>query len=295
MSIQGNRRESKEFDNQLVVGLAEVKVLCVNPSAEEYKEILGIELKEDSKATEYLGEDKDGNTSLRINFWVEDIKSGTRFSLNYYLADKVRENKDATKKQYINNIGSCSWADDVNNLPQWFVKRDYREAHVGEEELYSFLRTWINIDYSQEGAELEVNWKKLMRGRVDEIKEILDHDNAPTTKPENRLSGNIVILATVVSKEKDGEYKEYQGVYKEVIPAYTLKQFRLVDYSSTETLDRLKAKKPKDLKAWERFAISVSGEYGCKDFFSLKELHDYDPSENIAASNSVIASDDSSY
>lgn len=285
MSIQGNRRETKEFDNQLMVGLAEVSVLCVNPSMEEYKEILGIELKEDSKATEYLGEDKEGNTSLRVNFWVEDIKSGKRFSLNYYLADKVRENKDATKKQYINNIGSCSWADDVNNLPQWFVKRDYREAHVGEEELYNFLRTWINIDYSQDDAELELNWKKLMRGRVDEIKELVG----------GGLVGNIVILATVVSKEKDGEYKEYQGVYKEVLPAYTLKQFRLVDYSSTETLDRLKTKKPKDLKAWERFAISSQSEFGCKDFFSLKELHDYDPSENVVSGNNPIAEDDSSY
>lgn len=285
MSIQGNRRESKEFDNQLVVGLAEVKVLCVNPSAEEYKEILGIELKEDSKATEYLGESKDGNTTLRVNFWVEDIKSGKKFSMNYFLEDKFRTNKDNTKKQYINNIGIGSWADDVNNLPQWFTKRDYREAHVGEEELYSFLRTWINIDYSQEDAELEINWKKLMRGNVNEIKELVG----------GGLVGNIVILATVVSKEKDGEYKEYQGVYKEVLPAYTLKQFRLVDYSSTETLDRLKAKKPKDLKAWERFAISVSGEYGCKDFFSLKELHDYDPSENVVSSNAPIAEDDSSY
>ena len=109
------------------------------------------------------------------------------------------------------------------------------------------------------------------------------------------LVGNVVILATVVSKEKDGEYKEYQGVYKEVIPAYTLKQFRLVDYSSTETLERLKAKKPKELKAWERFALGVSSEWGCRDFYSLKELHDYDPSKNITSGNDPIASDDSSY
>lgn len=285
MAISGEKREQKSFDNQLVVGLAEVKVVAINPDMEEYKEILGIELKEDSKATEYLGESKDGNTTLRVNFWVEDIKSGKKFSMNYFLEDKFRTNKDNTKKQYINNIGIGSWADDVNNLPQWFTKRDYREAHVGEEELYSFLRTWINIDYSQEDAELEINWKKLMRGNVNEIKELVG----------GGLVGNIVILATVVSKEKDGEYKEYQGVYKEVLPAYTLKQFRLVDYSSTETLDRLKAKKPKDLKAWERFAISSQSEFGCKDFFSLKELHDYDPSENVVSGNNPIAEDDGSY
>ena len=295
MAIVGNSRQVKEFDNQLMVGLAEVKILCVNPSTEEYKEILGIELKEDSKATEYLGESKDGNTTLRVNFWVEDIKTEKKFSLNYFLEDKERTNKDNTKQQYINNIGICSWADDVNNLPQWFTKRDYREAHVGEEELYSFLRTWINIDYTLENAELELNWKKLMRGRVDEIKELIEHDADPNIKPENKLTGNVVILATVVSKERDGEYKEYQGVYKEVIPAYTLKQFRLVDYSSTETLERLKAKKPKELKSWERFALSCYSDYGVKDYFELKELHDYDPSKNIVSSNAAISEDDSSY
>lgn len=286
--ITGKEREQKDFTaSVLQVGLAEVRVIAINPDEEEYKEILGIELKEDSKATEYAGESRDGNKTVRVSVWVEDIKTEKKFNLSFFLEDKERTNKDGSKQQYINNIGDCSWADDVNNLPQWFTKRDYREAHSGEEELYKFLRAWLGkLDYMDENTTLELDWKKLMRNNLKELKEQVN----------GSFCTNFVVLATVISKERDGEIKEYQGICnREFLPAYTLKQFRLVDYSSTEVLDRLKAKKPKELKAWERFALSISSEWGCRDYYSLKELHDYDPSENIAASNSVINEDDSSY
>ena len=285
--IQGNKREEKEFSGSILsVGLFEGSVICVNPSTEEYKELLGIELKEDSKATEYLGESRDGNTSLRVSVWLEDIKTEKRFNVSFFLEDKIRTNKDETKKQYINTIGICAWADDPNNLPLWFTKRDYREAHSGEEELYTFLRNWLALDYSDENTILELDWRKLMRGNVKELQE----------QVEGSFAKNVVAMATVISKEKDGEVREYQSIYnRDFLPAYSLKQFRLVDYASTETLEKLKAKKPKELKVWERFAIGISSEFGCRDFHSLRELHDYDPNENITSGNSVIASDDSSY
>lgn len=39
------------------VGLFEASVIIVNPTAEEFKDVLGIELSEDSKQAQYLGED----------------------------------------------------------------------------------------------------------------------------------------------------------------------------------------------------------------------------------------------
>lgn len=284
--ITGNRREEKEFNQALSVGLFEGSVICINPSTEEYKELLGIELKEDSKATEYLGESRDGNTSLRVSVWLEDIKTEKRFNVSFFLEDKIRTNKDETKKQYINTIGICAWANDPNNLPLWFTKRDYREAHSGEEELYTFLRNWLALDYSDENTILELDWRKLMRGNVKELQEQVG----------GSFAKNVVAMATVISKEKDGEIKEYQSIYnRDFLPAYSLKQFRLVDYASTETLEKLKAKKPKELKVWERFALNVTGSYGCADFYSLRDLHEYDPSENITSSNEVISTDGSDY
>ena len=133
--IGGAKREKTQLPEFVKkVGLFEGRVIAINPTAEEYKELFEIELKEDSKTVEYLGESKEDNVYLRVDVWLEDIKTKDKFRVSFFLEDKIRENKDLTKKQYINNVGSCSWADDPNNLPEWFSARDYRVAYVGEEE-----------------------------------------------------------------------------------------------------------------------------------------------------------------
>jgi hypothetical protein len=85
-NIGGKRKEQTslpEFSKK--VGLFEAKVVAINPSAEEYKEILNIELKEDSKALEYLGTSTDGNTTLRTDVWLEDVKSKDKFKVTFFL------------------------------------------------------------------------------------------------------------------------------------------------------------------------------------------------------------------
>jgi hypothetical protein len=287
MNIGGKKRENTGSDYAKKIGLFEAKVICVNPTMEEYDNILGIELKEDSKAVEYLGESKEGNTYLRLDFWLEEVKNGDRFKVSFFLEDKERENKDGTKKQYINNVGTCTWAADENDLPEWFTKREYRVAKIGEEELYNFMRTWLgDLDYRDVETVLSIEWKKLMRGNVKDIKDQIDGE----------FSTNVIALATIISREKDGEIKEYQGVYnKAFLPAYAMKQFRLIDYDSPKTIQQLSAKKPKDLKMHEKFALTVSGEYGCKDFYVLKDLKEYSAEDNIAASNKTIEEDDADY
>lgn len=284
--IGGEIRDPKQ-DYVKKVGLFEANVIAINPTLEEYKDILNIELKEDSKAVEYLGESRDGNTTLRVDFWLEEVKNKERFKVSFFLENKVRENKDGTKRQYINTSGTTSWAGNEKDLPSWFTNREYREANVGEEELYNFLRTWLGkIDYSKETGILEVEWKKLMKGNVRELTEQIDGAYCTT----------VVSLATVVCKEKDGETKEYQGVYnKAFLPAYALKNFRLVDYSSAQVLQSLKSKAPRDLKVHEKFVIAVTGEYGCKDFYVLKDLKEYDSSDNFVASDAPISSDGDDY
>ena len=246
-----------------------------------------MELKEDSKQTEYLGTSKDGNKTLRLDFWLEEVNNKDKFKVTFFLENKEKENKDQTKKQYINNIGTCSWADDPNNLPDWFKGRDYRVAYVGEEEVYNFMRTWLgNIDFKSKEAVLELEWTKLMKGNVKDLKNQIN----------NEWCTNIGALATVKVVEKEDGPKEYQGVYnKAFVPAYSLKQFKLVDYGSSNILSGLRAKKSKDLKPHERFALNVVGDYGCKDFFILKDLRDYNSEENLVASDKVLSEDDSDF
>lgn len=291
MSIGGKIRESQNFGKK--IGLFSAKIVGVNPSAEEYKEVTGITLGDDSKATEYLGTSKEGNTTLRVNFWLEELKTGQKYPVTFFLEDKKKENKTeegdgkVKKFQYINNIGSCSWADDPNNLPDWFTKRDYRVAFVGEEELYNFMRTWLGtLDYRDAETILQIEWKKLMKGNVSDIKGQIGGEYAT----------NVVAMALVKIVDKDGESKEYQGVWNKMfLPEYSLKQFRLVDYSKPEVQAQLKVKESKTLKPHERFILGAIGEYGIKDIYSFKDLHDYVASEHFVASNEPISQEGPDY
>ncbi len=282
-TIGGTKREANEFGKR--VGLMEGKVIAINPNAEEYKTILGMELKEDSKAAEYLGESKENNTTLRLDVWLADVNDmSKKMKVSFFLEDKERTNKDETKTQYINNVGNCSWASDPNLLPSWFVAREYRVAKVGEEELYEFLRTWLgNLDYRNAATTLELEWKKLMKNNVKDLKDQINGE----------WETSVGVLATVVVKEKDGENKEYQSVYNRgFLPAYTLKQFKSVDYLDDVVLTELKSKAVKDQKVHEKFVLKVTGEYGCKDFFILKDVKDYDPAENVVTSNDAMLPED---
>jgi hypothetical protein len=289
-NIGGEKRQSPVFDDKEFVkkvGLFEAKVIAVNPTTEEYADVLGRQLKEDSKATEYLGTSKDGNARLRLDFWLEEVKTQEKFKLTFFIENKEKENKDQTKKQYINNIGRCTWADSPNNLPTWFKERENRVSFVGEEDLYNFLRSWLsNIDFSSKKSTLQLEFNKLIKGNVKEIKEQINGEWAT----------NIVALATINTKETDDGIKEFQNIYnKAFLPPYSIKAFRLLDYNAAGTISGLRQKSSKDLKPHERFVLNVVGEYGCKDYFTFKELKEYSSEDNLVSSDKVISEDAGDY
>jgi hypothetical protein len=288
-SIGGKKRENTgSGDSVRKVGLFEANVIAINPTIEEYKDKLGIELKEDSKAAEYLGDTKDGNTYLRVDVWLQKVNSDDKFKTSFFLEDKERENKDGTKKQYINSVGMCSWAGDENDLAEWFTKdRDYRVAYTGEEDLYNFLRTWLGgLDYRHAETTLMLEWKKLMRGNVKDLRDQINGEWCNT----------VVAMATVITKERDGEAKEYQGVYnKAFIGGYALKQFRNIDYNNKRTQADLKNKKPRDLKGHEKFVLNIAGEYGCKDYYVFSDIQEYNADDNLVASDNYLSDDGADY
>lgn len=279
MQLNGKARQQSTGENQKFCGIGEMKVIAVNPNAEQYKTLLGIELAEDSKATEYLGESKDGNTTLRIDFWMEDNKFNNKFKTTFFLEDKVRENKDGSKTQFINESGATSWAENEDGLKPWFVKREFRECHSGEGDLYDFIRVWLGgIDYMDADNCVLIDWKKLMRGNVKDLNEQINGD----------FSNSFLALATIKSVIKEDGTKQYQSIYKSILPTYLMKQFRLNDYAKQSVIDGLKAKASKDLKLQERWVVNIYGEYGLKDYFILKDMKEYDASENVMSSDSPV-------
>jgi len=289
-SIGGKVREQSSNDNnyEKKVGIFEANVVAINPTAEEYSSILGREISPDSKATEYLGESKDGNTYLRIDVWLQEVKNQDNFKVSFFLEDKQRQNRDGTKNQYINSVGTTSWADDESNLFDWFKKdRDFRVAYVGEEDLYGFMQKWLSkLDYRDVETELQLDWKKLMRGDLRDLKSQIDGE----------YSNTVVSMATVVVRERDGESKEYQGIYnKGFLSGWAMKFFRAVDYTDRRVVESLKSKSSRDLKQHERFVVQIAGEYGCKDYYVLKEIESYNPGDNLVASDKHISEDEADY
>ena len=306
MSIQGKTRENVEFKEQeKFVGLFEAKIVAVNPTIEQFKTLLNIELKEDSKQTDYLSENKEGNTVLRVDFWLENIKTSDnefpqRFKKTFFLEDNVRTNKDDDKNQYINTIGDTSWARNENHFKEMiadnslstgyrkfltdFTKRDFREANQGEEKLYGFLRTWLGrLDYRDPDTQILQEWKKLMKGNVKELKDQIDGE----------YSTSFIALATIKTTEKtdeDGNINivEYQNIWDEFLPSYLLPNFSKVDYNNAKTISLLTEADPKSLKYFEKFVVNINSQYGCKDYFKLKEISVYNSNENLVTSNEVI-------
>lgn len=283
MAITGKVRETNDF-NQKKVGIFIGKVIAINPNATEYKDKLGIELKEDSKAAEYVGESKDGNTTLRINVWLEG-KNGFKQPITFFLEDKEKSNKDGSKRQYINQTGTTSWATDEESLPEWFKVGKYRVAYVGEEDFYNFVKNWLaKLDYRDPNTTVLEDWKKLLRGKLDDFKAQIG----------GTYDMPVGAMATIKTVQKDGENKEYQGVYNRAfIPEYAVKQLRLVDYNTEENQEKLKDKETRKEKlgAHERFVLSIIGTYGCKDFYKFCDLKDYDPTENIVATDEPMTED----
>lgn len=285
MAISGSKREIPQGgDFPKKVGIFEAKVIAINPNEREYKDILGIELKEDSNATNYYDDIK---KKLRVNVWLQDVNSDFKTNATFWLEHGEKENKDATKKQYINSIGVCSWASSPDLLPVWFLKRDYRIAHIGEEEFLGFVRIWLGgLDFSDLSTEIMLDWKKVMSGDLKDLKEQIDGEFTQT----------VGALATVKTVDKEDGPKSYQNIFiKSFFPGYSIKSMRVVDYNNPDVVRGLTFRKSAELKMHERFVVNVTGEYGCKDYYTFKELHDYDPDSNLVESDKVIAADSADF
>lgn len=285
MAISGSKREIPQGgDFPKKVGIFEAKVIAINPNEREYKDILGIELKEDSNATNYYDDVK---KKLRVNVWLQDVNSDFKTNATFWLEHGEKENKDATKKQYINSIGVCSWASSPDLLPVWFLKRDYRIAHIGEEEFLGFVRIWLGgLDFSDLSTEIMLDWKKVMSGDLKDLKEQIDGEFTQT----------VGALATVKTVDKEDGPKSYQNIFiKSFFPGYSIKSMRVVDYNNPDVVRGLTFRKSAELKMHERFVVNVAGEYGCKDYYTFKELHDYDPDSNLVESDKVIAADSADF
>lgn len=266
MAIKGEVKPNQGGEKKAYskyVGLFNAVPIAVNPSKSELEKILDTTLEKDP---EYTGTSDEGNKKVNISIWLKEVRTGHIFNTRFYLEDKDQLSKDG-KHQFINDVGLAAYPKRGEDGPQDFLTkngRSTRKAKKGEEALYKFLRNWLsNLNYDDSSTELILNWKTLIQGKVTEIRDAIEaYPNQP-----------VCAMATV-RLGTDG--KEYQGVYSyEFLPAYALECFT-GNKSDYESVKRFKSR-------------VLDSQYGCKDYYVLGGLQEYDPSKNvIATTNSPI-------
>jgi hypothetical protein len=286
------KREQKSTGGQIFknIGLGEFKVLALNPDMMTYFKLMDIseESQEKFKETEYVSDTKDGDTMIRLNFICEEVNTKQKFNMNFNLVDKIRVSQSG-KTQWVNSVGDSAFVDSADNLQSWFKEfqsrdkqkladKEYREAHQGEAELYTFMRTWLQgVDFYNPDVNILLDWNKLMRGNWKEIASLINTDEVNT----------FVAMVEVRVVEKEGEdTKHYSGIYsRSFLPGYKMRLIRNSITSGVALTD----------KGIIKFKSDIEGEYGCRNLFEWAIIHEFNPDTHIASGTKVLSTDDNSY
>lgn len=141
------------------IGVAPSFVLAVNPNKAKMSEVLNITVEDEPN---YVGEiDVNGTkvANARISFYLkpDPDKVGMEVSpinMALFIRNEYKYNKDKTKVQVIDKYGRTAWVTIAqakqHEVPVYSngpakIDAGYRPAYVGEEELISFLKCYLNI------------------------------------------------------------------------------------------------------------------------------------------------------
>lgn len=311
--ISGEKRV--EFARKVGVFVGEI--IAINPDAAKIAELYKMDTPAE-KEPEYTSEKdtdvpdhiEDGNVvkvtktvrNARIDVYIQDTKTTSVTKKSFFLSDQPFVKKDLTKQQYINVQGKTAWVDSPGNLPKKFThfldkqgnameEIPYHASVQGESELIEFLDTWLSIE-KKKAFDLSISADNMFKGNFRELQGLVNSD----------LSSLVMGVYTVRAVDGDQGVQFYQDLWKKFLPAFTIKFFQQIDFTPEklkEIVDKDVALRAKIsgkeqiqnsdwLSNWEKFAMDITGEYGCKDSFSLKMAHDFDPETHYATQAATI-------
>lgn len=239
MAFSTGKKTTESGPIKRYIGVASCYVLGVNPNAKELSEIYGREIDNVPQYTSVKEVNGKNVETIRIDFYLkpdtklyEDVDFVTKIS--FFLRNEHRFNspdKEVRKIQVIDKYGRTAWAtkEELKNktIPQYAngpakIDSDYRPLYVGEEELTSFIKNYLNI------PNLEIYVKKTgtyipnpnpseCEARLDDI--------------ESYFKENIAELKTILSLQPENKVKVLIGVrtaddgklYQDVYSNMTLK------------------------------------------------------------------------
>ena len=227
MAFAGGKESTEGAVVKRYIGIAPVFVITVNPTKAELEKIYNTTLEKD---VNYLNEiEVNGKKvpQVRIDFIVktDPVKSNgieTVTKATYFLNKEFQYNKDFTKVKVINKYGETTWLliEDAKNkvIPEnlsWFEAADFRPCYIGEEELTTFIKAYLNIpskSYKDKaGKIIELPNKADAEARLDKVADYFKGDFRELKTVIVLQPNNKVKLAFGIKSTDDN--KMYQAVF----------------------------------------------------------------------------------
>lgn len=201
MNLQNlETRTSGASPKKLYTGIVPVTIVAVNPTRKQIAELYEID-EEKVKEPNYFTE-----TSTRLDFWYRNHSSVNTPLLGkfvLFISNQVRSSQSG-KIQYIDDHSRTCWADNISDLAEANTRladygklnlKNVREAMRGEDDLYTLMKAYGNIDISKNPFMLD-DFGQLVKNNTTELRDFFTHFN--------KLDGGVKVLMGV----KDGQYQD---------------------------------------------------------------------------------------
>ena len=246
---KGTKRDA-EISVKRYIGLAAVKILGVNPTAEEQNKFFNTTAFTENPV--YVGKGKAKNSKgedievpqIRLNFVVKTnpsikcnngIEMTTNISIFLSKGFQYSHKNGIDKIKVIDEYGRTAWAtaEELKNkaIPVYAngparISNNYRPCYIGEEELLGFLKTYLGIPNPEVWNEKEQKFVMKPSSELEDCKcgfdniekyfngDISEIKEILTYQPENMVK---VLLG--VRTADDG--KQYQAAYTRMFVSVT--------------------------------------------------------------------------
>jgi len=232
VEIKNSPDESTVNDYKKFTGVIPYQVLAINPTKEELHNLGLTFIKTEPNYQRVFENDGEERKFTIVDVWLKSVPTPKQPDLDMITKVTFLINKEpfvgrnTGKQQYVNIYGRTAWAKDPSGLDgnEWFINKDPRPAHRGEEDLYKFLFAWLNMSYEPKRDKLNpcrVDVQKLFNGDYSELQEIVKQAQSYVVKAltgVRRVEGD------------DGIVKYYPTVYNK----YFLKH----NQKSTDSIEK---------------------------------------------------------
>lgn len=270
-------------------GLAACKILAINPDQKRLGELIGEQAAEKFGADYSKGENLNGTTVRPVNIWVTDVDEKVSPTL---LTINVNPNVGVTSKagtpQNINKRLQTIYMseEDIREHPKmkWYSMDGFRQAKVGEEQLYTLIAMLLRwdfdgkVDFLEMVKETECSLEDIWNGNYKGLHNLVNHCN------ENQFA--VILPFAVKQQEKDDRIVTRQQVISNPDVWYRVGESHLVTQRTKDNFLNKHLKQNKEGYSLSKSYYTVEFQEFDKDACLNSEPDSTADVEDVAAASS---------